>query len=160
RQALSTFAASGVPTVWIIATRSAAGIPFGAMAHLLPLGTLPGGEPVSTMHALTERVAELGLGSRVVIGGDDAHLLDDASAATLAALALRVAAYLVITARAGRAVPDALTTLVKDGLMRRVDLGALPEQAVDTLIDLSLEGPVAGLARRRLHAECAGNPLA
>ena len=60
----------------------------------------------------------------VVIGVDDAHLLDELSATLVHQLVLRRAASVVLTLRSGEATPDAVTALpvvpvcqsVEDGL--------------------------------------------
>jgi hypothetical protein len=51
----------------------------------------------------------------VIVGVDDAHLLDELSAVLVHQLALRRAATLVLTVRTGQTAPDTVTALRKDG---------------------------------------------
>jgi hypothetical protein len=51
----------------------------------------------------------------VIVGVDDAHLLDELSAVLVHQLALRRAATLVLTLRTGQTAPDTVTALRKDG---------------------------------------------
>ncbi|MEV0381405.1 AAA family ATPase [Nonomuraea sp. NPDC050643] len=160
REVLAECAARGSATGWVAATRALARIPFGAVAALLPAERLAH-EPGLSILALAEsRVREWGAGRPVVVGFDDAHLLDDGSAAVLGHLAARGLVVPVITVRGGEPVPDAVITLWKDGPAGWLDLDPLPPTAVDRLIELELRGGVEGATRTRLHGLAAGNPLA
>jgi DNA-binding CsgD family transcriptional regulator len=160
REALTRFAACGRRTEWIAATRAAASVPFGAVAHLLPPDRLPEGDPLAVVRAALAHVRGWGGRTAVVIGIDDAHLLDDGSATVVGHLGAQGLAFLLLTVRRAAAVPDATAALWKDGGARRLDLRPLSRQAVDRLLDRVLPGDLDGPSRRFLHRSAAGNPLA
>src|SRR5206468_4958215 len=96
---------------------------------------------------------------RVLLAVDDAHLLDDASAAFVHHVVVHGHALVVATVRGAERTPDAIHALWKDGLAVRVDVPRLPDDAIDRLIDLALDGQVSGPARTKLRSSAAGNPL-
>jgi CubicO group peptidase (beta-lactamase class C family) len=64
---------------------------------------------------------------RTVVVVDDAHLLDDGSAALVLHLAASTQVAIVATMRSGEPCPDAVVSLWKEALADRVDLQALSE---------------------------------
>ncbi|RSM83570.1 helix-turn-helix transcriptional regulator [Kibdelosporangium aridum] len=152
REVVARLKTDGRRTEWVAATRSMAAIPFGAVSHLLP--PLNNDSRLSVLHAVAAHFTD-----SPVIAVDDAHLLDDASAAVVHHLAARQLAYLIVTVRAGEPCPDAVNALWKDGLTSRVGLAELPEDAVDQLLDHAFGSRLAPVSRRRLHRVSAGNPL-
>lgn len=140
----------------VTATRSAREIPLGALAPWLPVAldrTPDGGSVRWAADALAAR------GADAVLGIDDAHHLDPVSATVLHHLASQRAVRLVLTMRVGEAVPDAVTTLWKDELARRWELGPLDEPSTGALVEAVLGGPVDPGAARRLFATTHGNAL-
>ncbi len=131
----------GDTVAWVRATRSAASIPLGAFAPLLPAG-LPAGVELlaAARHALAERAA----GSRLVLCVDDGQLLDDASAVLVHQLVAAGEIFAVVTVRRGEPVPDALRALWKDELCAVLDLGALSRDEAEGLLAAGLGGPVDG----------------
>lgn len=160
QELLASFAADGRQTSWMAATEALRSIPFGAIAHLLPDDWPADADRLRVLAAVAGRARAMGGREQVILGFDDAHLLDEGSAALLVHLAARQLAFLVVTVRAGTAVPDAVTALWKDGMADRLDLGGLPAPAVDALVDHVLGGDVDGLTRELLHRTAGGNPLA
>ncbi|GAA1689118.1 hypothetical protein GCM10009733_101960 [Nonomuraea maheshkhaliensis] len=106
------------------------------------------------------RLREHGGARRVVIGVDDAHLLDTGSAAVLDHLVAQRLAFVVATLRTGAPVPETITRLWKDGQVPWLDLASLPQPVVDRLLDHVLDGAVDGVTRRRLRELALGIPLA
>ncbi|WP_067454276.1 AAA family ATPase [Actinomadura macra] len=157
REAVSHLAAAGCRVEWVTGTLSAASVPFGAVAHLLPERLPPDADRLGLLKAAAATVA--GWEGRVVIGVDDAHLLDPASAAVIGHLATRRLAFFVVTSRDGTPLPDAVSTLVRHGEAIDLELPALPSATVDRLLDHSLAGPLDGASRRRLRHIAEGNPL-
>ena len=156
-EAVRTIAAAGT-TVWrVTATRSAAMTPLGAFAGLLTATD----EPLTTnlvergVRALTS-----GRSGRVgVVVVDDAHLLDDVSAAVVhRAVEMRKITF-VGTTQAGLVVPDWLTALWKDAGVVRLHVRPLLESDVEQLVVAALEGPVDGEALQRMWSQSAGNPV-
>src|ERR1700730_17379474 len=106
--------------VVIVGTESARALPLGAFIGLL-------GEAMSDPLTNVRRVINLFVTQqrrgRVVIGVDDAHLLDGLSALVIHQLAQSGGARLVVTLRTGTEEPDAVMALWKDRLLARLDLG-------------------------------------
>ncbi|MGW0803474.1 AAA family ATPase [Nonomuraea sp. NPDC002799] len=160
REILALAEAQGCRTAWVAATGALASIPFGAVAGLLPADPIADGLGLSVLAAAAARMREHGGSRPVVVGVDDAHLLDPGSAALIGHLAARELAFVVATCRAGAPVPDTITSLWKDGQAPWLDLTSLPGAVVDLLLDHTLGGEVDGVTRRRLRDLAAGNPLA
>ena len=89
---------------------------------------------------------------------DDAHLLDDGSAALVLHLATTRRVTVVATVRSGEPCPDAVVSLWKEGLADRVDLQALSEAETASLLKDAL-GDVEPAAQRRVWALTRGVPL-
>ncbi|MCZ9337875.1 hypothetical protein NGM37_08805, partial [Streptomyces sp. TRM76130] len=87
--------------------------PFAAFAHLLP-------EPV-TLH----RAVRLLAGVRLLLV-DDAHLLDNASAALVHQLAVHGRTRLLVVVTDTAAAPEAVARLWTGELLPRLTLGPLP----------------------------------
>jgi DNA-binding CsgD family transcriptional regulator len=158
-EAVARLAAAGAPTTWATATRSAATIPLGALAHLLTADdrqAVPGS--LEAMAALVARFTAAG-GDPPVVAVDDVHLLDDASAALIHHLASRGRAFVLLTARTGEPAPDAVTALWADGPAERVDVRALGDAATAQLLAHAVDGPLDPISGRELRHLCAGNPM-
>jgi DNA-binding CsgD family transcriptional regulator len=157
-------AAAGHPTERIAGSRTAALLPLGAVAALLPRSPgWPGPDGTASIVALFEEARQLLLqrhgGRRPVIVVDDMALLDAASLALLGHLAARAAAFLIATVRTGEPVPDLVTSMWRDGLLERVDLADLSRVHLDTLLHLALGGPMEAGAQREIWEVTAGNPM-
>jgi DNA-binding CsgD family transcriptional regulator len=159
RKAIASAASAGRDTEWVAASRSAASIPFGAVSRLLAPDALAGQRPFALLRASADHLVARAGPVPVVLGVDDAHLLDDASAALLQELMLRGAIFLIATVTAGAPVPDAITALCKDGFAERIRLRPLPAGAVDELLSQVLGPWIEGVSRRQIHRVTEGNPL-
>jgi DNA-binding CsgD family transcriptional regulator len=159
REALARVQAVGRDVEWVTATRAAASIPFGAVSHLLPAGERLGGDRLDTLRRAAAVLAQRGRGRPLVLGVDDAHLLDDASAALVHQLALHNQAVVLVTLRSGAPAPDAMVALWKDGPARRLELPALAPEATAELLGRVLGGTVDGLTRQEMLRVSEGNPL-
>ena len=76
REALAVAKRGGRVTRWAAGTNAAAAIPLGAVAHLVPAVETVS-EPLTLLQRAGAAIAEQGKGHRLVIGVDDAHLLDE-----------------------------------------------------------------------------------
>jgi len=159
REALARAEAAGWEVEWLASTRAAASIPFGAVSHLLPPAERLGDDRLDTLRRAAELLAERSRGRPLLLGVDDAHLLDDASAALVHQLAFRGLAVVVATVRTGEPAPDPVIALWKDGLARRLDLSELPPSATAELLERALGGPVDGVTRKEVGRITGGNPL-
>ncbi|MGE0300572.1 LuxR C-terminal-related transcriptional regulator [Pseudonocardia sp.] len=136
------------------ATESSRPLPLGALAPLI--AATAGGAPAQLLAAAHAALrAEPGL----VLGIDDAHLLDEVSATLVHQLVGDRAVRLVATVRTGEAAPAAVTALWKDGLLPRIDVEALSADRTVDLLEAALGGRVHSDSGRRLHAATSGNVL-
>ncbi|GAA4487260.1 LuxR C-terminal-related transcriptional regulator [Rhodococcus olei] len=140
---------------WVAGTESARSIPLGVFAHLV--GSATARDPVAFMSAARE--ALLGTSGRLVIGVDDAHLLDQLSATFLHQLAIDRAAHIVATVRNGETTPDAVTSLWKDGHLMRLELTPFSREQSVTFIESVLGGPLEGLSANLMWEASGGNAL-
>ena len=157
-EALAHARLSGMSTAWAVATRSAASIPFGALAHLLPHPFPVAMGPANLLRSLAEAMVQESGGDRLLVGVDDAHLLDGSSAALVHHLAATGAAFVLATVRTGEPVPDAVRALSKD-LGERLELQTLSRAEVETLVVAALGGEVDRSAHRELWEISQGNAL-
>ena len=158
REALAAAKRSGHVTRWAAGTAAAAAIPLGAVAHLLPAIDAVC-DPLTLLQRAGAAIAEQGKGHRLVIGIDDAHLLDELSVTLLHQLALTRAACLVLTVRTGEPAPDPVVTLWKNGLADRLELAHLPRAELDRLVTSVLGGVVDSRTIERLWRATRGNVL-
>jgi DNA-binding CsgD family transcriptional regulator/tetratricopeptide (TPR) repeat protein len=160
RDAVARAAAGGAVTLWAVGTATAASIPLGAVAHFVPLpqsGPMP--SPFILLQQAAHRLAAEADGHPLVVGIDDAHLLDPLSAVLVQQLALTGGARLVLTVRTGMAVPDALVSLWKDDVLGRFLVEPLSREQTSRLVHAALEGPVESVTLGRLWEITEGNPL-
>ena len=142
------------PVHWVAGTESARSIPLGVFAQFVGSATAP--DPVAFLAAARETLLAQG---QCVIGVDDAHLLDQLSATLLHQLALDGSARIVATVRSGEAVPDAITSLWKDGYLQRLYLSPFSKEQCVGLIEQALGGRVEGLSADLMWQASAGNAL-
>jgi DNA-binding CsgD family transcriptional regulator len=163
-EALHEASRRGLDTLWTVATEAAASIPYGPLVELLPQREQgsPDEEPTTRLDLLRRTVRSLKerrRGRGLVLGVDDAHLLDDASAALVHCLARTGTAQILATVRSREHRPDAVTALWKDDLATRVEIEPLGEDEVRQLVCAAVGGPVDGQTLRRLWCLSGGNPL-
>ena len=139
---------------WVAGTESARSIPLGVFAHLV--GSATSRDPVAFLAAARETILSEG---HSVIGVDDAHLLDQLSATLLHQLALDGSVRIVATVRSGETVPDAITSLWKDGYLQRLHLMPFTKDQCVSLIESALGGRVEGLSADLMWESSGGNAL-
>jgi predicted ATPase len=157
REVLRRANASGRPTAWAQATWSAREIPFGAVAHLLPPSLEAGGRR-NLLRAAADAIASTDDGRRV-LGIDDAHLLDEHSAAVLLLLAETGRCGVVASVRTGEPAPDSITAMWKDEILERLELQALSPEEVGRLLEATLGPPIDATTLDRLIEVTRGNAL-
>jgi DNA-binding CsgD family transcriptional regulator len=156
REVLRRAEASGERTTWIVGTESAHALPLGAFIG--SLGEAMSDPLTNVRRVINSFVAQQRRG-RVVVGVDDAHLLDGLSALVVHELAQSGGARLVVTIRTGSEEPDAVTALWKDGLLARLDLEPLSAPATREVIEGTLGGPVDARSAARFRKLTGGNAL-
>lgn len=163
-ECLRQAAKMGLPTAEVCASRAAAGLPFGAVAPLLPAGGWPeaeggGLDRADLLRRFAAALSERAADGRLVLLVDDAHLLDDASATLIYQVASSGTALLLVTVRTGERAPDPVLALWKDGLLGRLELDGLDGQAVQELLSDALGSRVDPGTVVRIAARCRGNVL-
>ena len=156
REVLRRAEASGERTKWIVGTESAHALPLGAFIGLLGDAM---SDPLTNVRRVIESFVARQRRARVVVGVDDAHLLDGLSALVVHQLAQSGGARLVVTVRTGSEEPDAVTALWKDGLLPRLDLEPLSAAATREVIETTLGGPVDARCAARFRRLTGGNTL-
>jgi DNA-binding CsgD family transcriptional regulator len=156
REALRRAEASGECTKWIVGTESARALPLGAFIGLLGEAM---SDPLTNVRRVINSFVTQQRRGRVVIGVDDAHLLDGLSALVIHQLAQSGGVRLVVTLRTGAEEPDAVTALWKDGLLARLDLEPLSAAATREVIEGTLGGPIDARCAARFRRLTGGNTL-
>jgi DNA-binding CsgD family transcriptional regulator len=159
REALERARAQGATVEWAVATEAAADIPFGPVAHLLPRAVGDVSTRLDLLRRAADGLAERAHGGPVVLGVDDAHLLDGPSAALVHHLVLTSTASVLLTLRTDASATDAVTALWKDGLVERLEVRPLSQRELELLVPAVVGGQVDGFTLRQLWELCRGNAL-
>ncbi|WP_329342130.1 LuxR C-terminal-related transcriptional regulator [Streptomyces sp. NBC_00663] len=141
---LVTEAVRGTDCARVAGTPETRHIPFAAFAHLLP-------ETVN-LH----RAVQLLSAVRLLLV-DDAHLLDDASAALVHQLAVHGRTRLLVVATDGAPAPGAVSRLWTGELLPRLALEPLPHEETAQLAAAGVGGSLEPLTVNRLHRLCRGD---
>jgi hypothetical protein len=153
----------GMTVARATATHASRGLPFGALASILPPD--PGGDrlgredPGQLLRRYGRAVAGGARGRALVVFVDDAHLLDSGSATLVHQLALTRTATVLVTVRSGEATPDPVVALWRDGPAERIEVAVLNDPAIEELVVSVLGGPVDAASLRQLADHCRGNPM-
>jgi DNA-binding CsgD family transcriptional regulator len=135
---------------------SSANVPFAPFAPLLAEAGV--GDDVDRFIRASRALASLG--DRVLVGIDDAHLLDDVSLAFVRhLLATPAGPKLLLTARSGDPMPETLASVWKSGVVLRVELQPLTRPDVERLVAAGLGDPVDLATTHWLWRTTCGNPL-
>ncbi|OXM46119.1 LuxR C-terminal-related transcriptional regulator [Amycolatopsis alba] len=157
RVAMDRAAAAGRRVELLAATGAGSSIPLGAASHLLPATPSADEEPDRTT---LFRWASAGWDEDgAVLAVDDAHLLDEGSAALVHHLCTHRRVVVIATVVTGASAPDAIFTLWKNGQARRMEVSPLADPLIDDLIGHALDGHVPASVRTRLRRLADGNPL-
>jgi DNA-binding CsgD family transcriptional regulator len=142
------------PVHWVAGTESARSIPLGVFAHLV--GPAASRDPIAGLAAARETIQSA---EYSIIGVDDAHLLDHLSATLVHQLALDGSVRIVAAVRDGEAVPDAITSLWKDGYLRRLRLTPFSKRQCLRLVEEALGGRLEGMSGDLMWTASCGNAL-
>ncbi|MGA8331803.1 MAG: LuxR C-terminal-related transcriptional regulator [Mycobacterium sp.] len=156
REVLARADAAGERTYCIVGTESARAIPLGAFTASVS-DTIS--DPIPDVRRVINSFAAQQRQRRVLIGVDDAHLLDGLSAHVVHQLAQARGARLLVTVRSGADEPDAITALCRDELLARLDLAPLSAPDTRRTIETTLGGAVDSRSATRLWKLTGGNPL-
>jgi DNA-binding CsgD family transcriptional regulator len=154
REVLARAESAGERTNWVVGTESARALPLGAFTALIN-----DADPIPNVRSLINSFVAQQRQGRILIGVDDAHLLDKLSAHVVHQLAHSPGTRLLVTLRSGADEPDAITALWKDGLLTRLDLAPLDVEAARAMIETTLGGDVDARSARRFWTLTGGNAL-
>jgi DNA-binding CsgD family transcriptional regulator len=140
---LVTEAVRGSDCARVAGTPETRGLPFAAFAHLVP--------ETASLH----RAVHLLSGVRLLLV-DDAHLLDDASAALVHQLAVHGRTRLLVVATEGARAPGAISRLWTGELLPRLALEPLPREETAQLLAAGVGG-LEALTVNRLYRMCRGD---
>lgn len=140
---LVTEAVRGTDCARVTGTPETRGLPFAAFAHLVP--------ETASLH----RAVHLLSGVRLLLV-DDAHLLDDASAALVHQLAVHGHTRLLVVATEGARAPGAISRLWAGELLPRLALEPLPREETAQLLAAGVGG-LEALTVNRLYRLCRGD---
>ncbi|WP_406102125.1 LuxR C-terminal-related transcriptional regulator [Streptomyces canus] len=140
---LVTEAVRGTDCARVAGTPETRGLPFAAFAHLVP--------ETASLH----RAVQLLSGIRLLLV-DDAHLLDDASAALVHQLAVHGRTRLLVVATDGARAPGAISRLWTGELLPRLALEPLPREETAQLLASGVGG-LEALTVSRLYRMCRGD---
>jgi len=158
REALARADRDGAHTAWAQATRSAASVPLGAFAAVIPV-EVRSDDRFELLRRTTKALRESAGVGQLVIGVDDGQLLDPTSAALVLHLATSAAAFVVATVRSDERCPDAIVSLWKDLEAPRLELSRLGQADTERLVEAMLGGPVEQRVRAWIWETGGGNPL-
>ena len=158
REALDGAASRGCEVRWVVGTSCGRGIPLGALASWAGLA---GGDSLQLVCSVIDSLTAASSGSPVLVGVDDAHLLDDLSMFVLDQFVQRGVAKVVLTVRDDQPIPIpiAIQELWKLGEFDRVELQSLSADETTALLSATLEGSVDPQTAGSLWQMTHGNIL-
>ncbi|KUL21967.1 LuxR C-terminal-related transcriptional regulator [Streptomyces regalis] len=141
---LVTEAVRGTGWARVAGTPETRRIRFAAFAHLVP--------ETASLHGAFQHLS----GVRLLLV-DDAHLLDDASAALVHQLAVHGRTRLLVVTTDGAPAPGAISRLWTGELLPRLTLEPLPREETAELLAGGAGGGLEPLTVNRLHRLCQGD---
>ncbi|SEH49336.1 regulatory protein, luxR family [Mycolicibacterium rutilum] len=141
---------------WIVGTASSRSVPLGAFVEI---ASEFGPDPLRRVREVIDGLIGDAPFGEVVVGVDDAHLLDDVSAFTVHQLVTRRLATVILTIRSGETPPDAITAIWKDQHLDRLELQPLSPSELGRLVEQALDGPVDSFSADRFWQYTQGNTL-
>jgi len=139
---------------WVASTESSRSIPLGVFAHLVQPSSSR--DPTALLASARESLVSQ---ENTIVGVDDAHLLDQLSATLLHQIAVDNAGRILATVRTGEPVPDAVTSLWKDGYLKRFELHPFSKAQSVALVESVIGGTLEGLSADLMWESSGGNPL-
>ena len=149
---------AGRVTRFVHGRASTEDLPLGPFAPLLPTG-LERAEGVSLLVAARTAIESLGEGRPVVLGVDDAHLLDPASATLVHQLVSNGTVQLIATIRDGEWVPEPIAELWRSGRVERQRIEALAADDALAIAEMLVDAAIPPQVGDELIRLTGGNPL-
>ncbi|MEV4808411.1 LuxR C-terminal-related transcriptional regulator [Micromonospora avicenniae] len=146
--------------IWsIAASATTASLPFGGLVQVLPAEQPQGLSPAGILRWALDVLQQQAAGRRIVLAIDDAHLLDQPSAALVHLVARADNATVIGTLRDGEQIPLPIRALWTDDLVDKAELSPMAPAETAGLLAAILGGPVDAGSADRLGRLSAGNPL-
>ncbi len=156
REALSVAAARGWEVRWAVGTSSARVVPLGAFTAWAESGVT---DTVQLLHGVIESLTAAAVGTTVVVGVDDVHLLDDLSIFVVQQIVQRGGAKLVLTVRDGEPISPAIQEIWTGGRFDWLEVQPLAPHETTAQLSAALDGAVDPDAAQRLWSLTRGNSL-
>lgn len=145
--------------IWsIAASATTAALPFGGLVQVLPAEQPQGLSPAGILRWALDVLQQQAAGRRIVLAIDDAHLLDQPSAALVHLVARADNATVIGTLRDGEEIPLPIRALWTDDLVDKAELSPMAPAETAGLLAEILGGPVDAGTADRLGRLSAGNP--
>ncbi len=158
-QAVRLASDHGMTFAALRATKSAAAIPFAALAPLFAELDLTPRLDAGLLRHVAEAI-DLQRGSqRMALIIDDAQELDDASVALLDQLVEHKGVVVVFTVRIGERDTESIVGKWRDQQILRIEVGPLPDEELRTLAVMAVGGPIDGATLQSLVESSGGNVL-
>ncbi|RKN20059.1 LuxR family transcriptional regulator [Micromonospora musae] len=146
--------------IWsIAASATTASLPFGGLVQVLPAEQPQGLSPAGILRWALDVLQQQAAGRRIVLAIDDAHLLDQPSAALVHLVARAENATVIGTLRDGEEIPLPIRALWTDDLVDKAELSPMAPAETAGLLAAILGGPVDAGSAARLGRLSSGNPL-
>ena len=156
REAVASCGSRTAHRHWIVGTASARSVPLGAFADI---ASDFGPDPLRRVREVIDGLIGDARHGDVIVGVDDAHLLDDLSAFTVHQLVTRRLATVILTIRSGETPPDAITAVWKEQHLERLELQPLSLSEITGLVEHVVGGTVDSFSAQRLWQYTQGNAL-
>ncbi len=154
-EAMDQIERDGLRTCRLVASPASREVPLGVLDEMA--GEADGG-PTQRMHRIFDWLARPGA-PPAVVGIDDAHHLDEASAFVVQQIVARRVAPVIVTVRTGAYTSNSIASLLADDHLRRVDVAPLSFDQTRGLLEAALHAPFEAGSARRLFALTRGNVL-
>jgi hypothetical protein len=139
--------------LWIVGTLAQSSVPFGAFGPLLDCHDA--GKPAALIKSAADSIRAQADSRPIIV--DNARLLDPLSASLVYHLAQEAASPLIVTVRSVLRIPQVVSALWADGLLKRLDV--IPLDGEETAAVVTAVGGVKGTDPATLYRRSAGNPL-
>jgi DNA-binding CsgD family transcriptional regulator len=156
REALAQAESRGWEVRRVVGTMSARALPLGALASWVESS---GPDTLQLVRGVIAALTSAPQGRPLVVGIDDAHLLDDLSVFVVHQIVARRAAKVVLTIRDGEPIPTGVQEVWKQDQFERLDLQPLSREEIEGLLSARLGGALDPEASERLWKLTRGNVL-
>ncbi|MEU9369998.1 LuxR C-terminal-related transcriptional regulator [Streptomyces avermitilis] len=156
-ECLKVGAAGGWKALRVTATRGASSVPFGAIAHLVPVGVSTA-DVAAVFAGVASSIDEKKRKGALLLV-EDLPLLDQSSLIIVQRLSDAGKIFLISTIRDGERENTDADSLTTGYGFRQANLKNLNQDSIHRLLESTLEGAVSRRTSYELYLKSAGNPL-